>query len=82
MRRYPLPTNNCPFMSYLANLISCKWTITAMVVVFNIGAILQTAATNYDMLVAGRFIGGIGVGTLAMVCAQKITGGCRGQKNC
>ncbi|OOF90366.1 hypothetical protein ASPCADRAFT_410173 [Aspergillus carbonarius ITEM 5010] len=56
----------CLFMSYLADRISRKWALTVVVVVFDIGAILQTAATNYDMLVAGRFIGGIGVGTLAM----------------
>ncbi|KAB8223291.1 general substrate transporter [Aspergillus novoparasiticus] len=56
----------CIFMSYLSDRISRKWAITAMVVAFDIGAILQTAAVNYDMLVAGRFIGGIGVGTLAM----------------
>ncbi|PYI02459.1 sugar transporter [Aspergillus sclerotiicarbonarius CBS 121057] len=30
------------------------------------GAIIQTAAQDYDTIVAGRFIGGIGVGTLAM----------------
>ncbi|KAF7593103.1 hypothetical protein BBP40_012048 [Aspergillus hancockii] len=56
----------CIFMSYLSDRISRKWALTAMVVVFDIGAILQTSATNYEMLVAGRFIGGIGVGTLAM----------------
>ncbi|KAE8375037.1 general substrate transporter [Aspergillus bertholletiae] len=56
----------CIFMSYLSDRISRKWALTAMVVAFDIGAILQTAAVNYDMLVAGRFIGGIGVGTLAM----------------
>ncbi|GKZ35255.1 hypothetical protein AbraIFM66950_005849 [Aspergillus brasiliensis] len=56
----------CLFMSYLADRISRKWAITVVVVIFDIGAILQTAAVNYDMLVAGRFIGGIGVGTLAM----------------
>ncbi|BCS02697.1 sugar porter family MFS transporter [Aspergillus luchuensis] len=56
----------CLFMSYLADRISRKWAITVVVVIFDLGAILQTAAVNYDMLVAGRFIGGIGVGTLAM----------------
>ncbi|KAL5363441.1 general substrate transporter [Aspergillus floccosus] len=56
----------CIFMPYLSDRFSRKWSLTAMVIVFNIGAILQTAASNYDMLVAGRFIGGIGVGTLAM----------------
>ncbi|KNG89567.1 MFS monosaccharide transporter [Aspergillus nomiae NRRL 13137] len=48
----------CIFMSYLSDRISRKWAITTMVVAFDIGAILQTAAVNYDMLVAGRFIGG------------------------
>lgn len=57
----------CLFMSYLADRISRKWALTAVVIVFNIGGILQTAAQNYAMLIVGRFIGGIGVGTLAMV---------------
>lgn len=66
----------CIFMSYLSDRISRKWAITAMVVAFDIGAILQTAAVNYDMLVAGRFIGGIGVGTLAMVSRTLTTRPC------
>ncbi|KAH8688995.1 hexose carrier protein [Talaromyces proteolyticus] len=56
----------CIFMPYMADKISRKLALTVVVVIFDIGAILQTAATNYNMLVAGRFIGGIGVGTLAM----------------
>lgn len=58
----------CIFMPYLADKVSRKWALTVVVVIFNFGAILQTAATSYGMLVAGRAIGGIGVGTLAMVC--------------
>jgi len=57
----------CLFMPYLADKISRKWALTVVVVIFDIGAIIQTAAQNYGMLVAGRTIGGIGVGTLAMV---------------
>ena len=57
----------CIFMPYTADRFSRKWALTAVVVIFDIGAILQTAAPNYGTLVAGRFIGGIGVGTLAMV---------------
>ncbi|KAK2595608.1 hypothetical protein QQS21_006655 [Conoideocrella luteorostrata] len=56
----------CFFMPYLADKISRKRAITAVAVIFNIGAIIQTAATNYEMLVVGRTIGGIGVGTLAL----------------
>lgn len=54
-------------MPYVTDRFSRKWALTFMVVIFDIGAILQTAAPNYGTLVAGRFIGGIGVGTLAMV---------------
>lgn len=57
----------CIFMPYTADRWSRKWALTAVVVIFDIGAIIQTAAPNYGALVAGRFIGGIGVGTLAMV---------------
>ncbi|KAL6404867.1 hypothetical protein AUP68_11699 [Ilyonectria robusta] len=56
----------CFFMPWLADKISRKRALTVVVIIFNIGAILQTAAVNYEMLVVGRTIGGIGVGTLAM----------------
>ncbi|KAF4966810.1 hypothetical protein FSARC_5555 [Fusarium sarcochroum] len=56
----------CFFMPWLADKISRKKALTVVVVIFNIGAILQTAAVNYEMLVVGRTIGGIGVGTLAL----------------
>lgn len=57
----------CIFMPYMADRYSRKWAITVCVVIFDIGAIIQTAAPTYAALVVGRFIGGIGVGTLAMV---------------
>lgn len=56
----------CLFFPYIADRISRKWTISVATAFFCIGAIIQTASQNYDTLVAGRFIGGIGVGTLAM----------------
>ncbi|KAF5011646.1 hypothetical protein FDECE_2253 [Fusarium decemcellulare] len=56
----------CFFMPWMADKISRKKALAVVVVIFNIGAILQTAAVNYEMLVVGRTIGGIGVGTLAM----------------
>ncbi|KAB2570164.1 High-affinity glucose transporter [Lasiodiplodia hormozganensis] len=56
----------CFFMPTLADMISRKRALTVVVVIFNIGAIMQTAAQSYGVLVAGRTIGGIGVGTLAM----------------
>lgn len=56
----------CLFFPYIADRISRKWGISVATVFFCVGAIIQTAANEYDTLVAGRFIGGIGVGTLAM----------------
>ncbi|KAH0401346.1 hexose carrier protein, partial [Aureobasidium melanogenum] len=56
----------CFFMPNMADKISRKWALTIVVVIFDIGAIIQTASQNYGMLVAGRTIGGIGVGTLAL----------------
>lgn len=58
----------CFFMPKLADTISRKWALTVVAIIFNIGAIIQTAAPNYGTLVAGRTICGVGVGTLAMVC--------------
>lgn len=58
----------CFFMPTLCDRVSRKWALTIVVVIFNIGAIMQTAAPNYGVLVAGRTIAGVGVGTLAMVC--------------
>ena len=37
-----------------------------------IGAIIQTASPNYAALTIGRFIGGFGVGMLAMVARKDI----------
>ncbi|OBT82231.1 hypothetical protein VE02_09408 [Pseudogymnoascus sp. 03VT05] len=56
----------CIFMPYLADRISRKWALTVVVIIFDIGAIIQTATQSYSALVVGRAIGGIGVGTLAM----------------
>ena len=56
----------CFFMPWWADKVSRKWALTTVVVIFNIGAIIQTAAPNYGTLVAGRTICGVGVGTLAM----------------
>ena len=56
----------CLFFPQFADRFSRKWGLTAAVAVFCLGAIIQTSAQNYGSLVAGRAIGGIGVGTLAM----------------
>lgn len=56
----------CLCFPILADRISRKWGLTVATAFFCVGAIIQTASHNYGTLVAGRFIGGIGVGTLAM----------------
>lgn len=55
-------------MLCLCDNISRKWALTVVVVIFGVGAIIQTSAQSYGAWVAGRAIGGLGVGTLAMVC--------------
>lgn len=62
----------CIFMPYLCDKISRKRALTVVVIIFDIGAIIQTTSKDYATLVVGRAIGGIGVGTLAMV-RQQIT---------
>lgn len=57
----------CFFMPTLCDKVSRKMALTIVVVIFNVGAIMQTAAKSYAVLVLGRTIAGIGVGTLAMV---------------
>ncbi|KAF6823366.1 MFS monosaccharide transporter [Colletotrichum plurivorum] len=52
---------------WIADWISRKRSIMVAVVVFTIGSAIQTSALNYDMLVGGRFIGGLGIGMLSMV---------------
>jgi MFS family permease len=61
----------CLFYPYIADKISRKWALTVAVVFFDVGAIIQTSSHNYGTLVAGRAIGGIGVGTLAMVSSSR-----------
>ncbi|RFU34881.1 hypothetical protein B7463_g1468, partial [Scytalidium lignicola] len=56
----------CLFFPKLADIISRKKAIVVAVGFFFVGSIIQTASSNYGTLVAGRTIGGIGVGTLAM----------------
>ncbi|KAF8525400.1 general substrate transporter [Gautieria morchelliformis] len=51
----------------IADRFSRKYTIVGAVVVFSIGVVVQTAAFQPASIYAGRFITGIGVGSLSMV---------------
>lgn len=46
-----------------------KWSVFAWGIVFMIGAVMQMIA-DYDVLLAGRFIGGMGVGASSMLSPQ------------
>ncbi|KAH9945390.1 general substrate transporter [Epithele typhae] len=54
------------FSGYLADKLSRKYTIVLAVIVFCIGVIVQTCAFKADSIFAGRFITGLGVGSLSM----------------
>lgn len=56
----------CLFFPLVADRYSRKIGLAIATAFFVVGAIIQTAANNYGALVAGRTIGGVGVGTLAM----------------
>ncbi|CAL1716172.1 unnamed protein product [Somion occarium] len=51
---------------YLADKLSRKYTILLAVVVFCIGVIVQTAAVHSSSIFGGRFVTGLGVGSLSM----------------
>ncbi|KAJ5238065.1 hypothetical protein N7489_008156 [Penicillium chrysogenum] len=58
---------------WIADKISRKWSIMVAVIIFLFGSALQTGAMSFDMLVGARFVGGIGVGMLAMVAPLYIS---------
>jgi len=51
---------------YLADKLSRKYTIVLAVIIFCIGVIVQTAAFHPSSIFGGRFITGLGVGSLSM----------------
>ncbi|KAG5734945.1 Quinate permease [Termitomyces sp. T112] len=51
---------------YLADKLSRKYTIVLAVVVFCVGVIVQTAAKAPSSIYGGRFVTGLGVGSLSM----------------
>ena len=56
----------CFFFPKMADTISRKWALSVVAAIFIVGAIMQTAAPDFAVLVSGRTITGIGVGTMAL----------------
>lgn len=52
-----------------SDFLGRKWSIFLWGCVFLVGATLQMIA-NYDVLLAGRFLGGLGVGATSMLTPQ------------
>ncbi|EGV61718.1 hypothetical protein PSN45_000409 [Yamadazyma tenuis] len=53
---------------FLSDTLGRRWTlIIGTLVVFNLGIVLQTAATDIPLLCAGRAIAGLGVGLISAV---------------
>ncbi|CAG8049186.1 unnamed protein product [Penicillium olsonii] len=52
---------------YSANKYSRRWTICASAIIAIVGAALQSGAVNAGMMIAGRFLAGMGCGILLAV---------------
>lgn len=49
----------------IADLVGRRWALIIDCMVFNLGVVLQTAATEIPLFVAGRFFAGYGVGLIS-----------------
>lgn len=58
---------------FVADHYSRRWSIRVGCVFFLIGSIIQTASFNYGTIVAGRLIGGLGIGILSLTCPLYIS---------
>ncbi|CAO3683172.1 unnamed protein product [Rhizopus stolonifer] len=54
------------FAGQMCERLSRKYTILLGATLFILGAGIQTGATGYSMMVGGRFVAGLGVGSLSM----------------
>lgn len=57
------------YSGFLAEILSRKYAILVNVTIFIIGVVIQTTsvAGGHDSILAGRFITGMGVGSLSMI---------------
>ncbi|KAJ5600933.1 hypothetical protein N7450_002000 [Penicillium hetheringtonii] len=55
------------FNGYLADAVGRRLTVLIAVVVFCVGVIVQACTQNKDFVFAGRFVTGLGVGSLSMI---------------
>ncbi|KAJ5771173.1 uncharacterized protein N7511_003224 [Penicillium nucicola] len=55
------------FNGYLADALGRRVTVLVAVVVFCVGVIVQACTENKDFVLGGRFVTGLGVGSLSMI---------------
>ncbi|OGE56523.1 hypothetical protein PENARI_c003G09143 [Penicillium arizonense] len=55
------------FNGYLADALGRRVTVLVAVVVFCVGVIVQACTVNKDFVLGGRFVTGLGVGSLSMI---------------
>lgn len=55
------------FNGYLADAAGRRATVLIAVVVFCVGVIVQATTLNKNYVFAGRFVTGLGVGSLSMI---------------
>ena len=55
------------FNGYLADALGRRVTVLVAVVVFCVGVIVQACTVNKDFVFGGRFVTGLGVGSLSMI---------------
>lgn len=59
--------------AFWCDKLSRRYTIFIATFGYLLGAVIQSAAYNYDMRVVGRVLGGIGVGGASMIAPLYIT---------
>lgn len=60
----------CIPASLIADAFSRRFAIMVGAIVFILGGVLQTAAQNQGMMLAGRFFAGVGIGMLSLLARK------------
>ncbi|MCO5589994.1 hypothetical protein L7F22_043963 [Adiantum nelumboides] len=61
------------FAPFVADHYSRRWSLRVGCMFFLIGSIIQTASFTYGTIVAGRLVGGLGIGMLSLTCPLYIS---------
>ncbi|SPO49280.1 uncharacterized protein PSANT_06971 [Moesziomyces antarcticus] len=70
----------CIPASLIADAFSRRFAIMVGAIVFILGGVLQTAAANQGMMMAGRFFAGVGIGMLSLLAPKFAPSSIKGSK--